>query len=162
MLTNGLLCGFQEFLYEHSYVEEGEVVVDIKEMLRALDIWNVSRTATSDRTKSPKITDKSSSRTVHLESKNRQLADLVSSLQTENLRLSQQLRASKSPTKLRDGNYDSRVSSQVAVIPSSPSRSHKALPTRGSNNSPTKTSKSLAAIASRDEKELVEIANTLQ
>ncbi|KAG6972821.1 hypothetical protein JG688_00003796 [Phytophthora aleatoria] len=83
----------EEFLCQFATEECGEIMVNIREALRALDIWQ-SR-VTSAQVVSSTLASNPQSKTAILESKNRKLNDVISSLQDANLRLSRQLDSAK-------------------------------------------------------------------
>ncbi|DAZ94491.1 TPA: hypothetical protein N0F65_003425 [Lagenidium giganteum] len=103
-----LTDAMEEFLFQYSYEEDGDVVVDVKEAIRSLDIWPTRpapvrpispQRSMATLSSSPTKLDTSPSKTIMLETKARKLQDRVANLQHQNEYLSLQLDASKEPAR---------------------------------------------------------------
>ncbi|EEY58859.1 uncharacterized protein PITG_11846 [Phytophthora infestans T30-4] len=153
----------EEFLYQFAVEHGGEMMINIREALRALDIWQ-SR-VTSPALKS--VSDHQSKATI-LDLKNKKLKELVFNLEAANLRLSRQLDSAK----LARSPPSTEESSSPASSPKSRVRSKlssgdfsstlKATDTRKFSFQNEKSSSSGLQVVNLHEQELVEIASTLQ
>ncbi|GMF34883.1 unnamed protein product [Phytophthora fragariaefolia] len=162
----------EEFLYQFAIEEGGEIMVNIREALRALNIWQSRVTSSSAQVAPSKLESNAQSKAIILESKNRKLKDVISSLQDTNLRLSRQLDSAKianSPSSSYESippawSPRSRAkmkSSSVGVL----SAKFKATsPDKRTAFSPVASPQSnpLLQVINFHEKELVEIASKLQ
>lgn len=148
----------ENFLYQFSSQDpSGEICVDVKDALRSLSIWN-SRGKAHSPGKSTAGTylltpahlpSDSPAKTIMLESKNQKLLGVISSLQNDNLRLSQQLRAVKEEPR-------SKPLSQS--LGSWPSKSSESSPKKARQQETKWTSK----VVNSHEKQLLDIANELE
>jgi hypothetical protein len=152
---------WQEFLYEHSYEDNGEILVDIKEALRSLDIWHLDQAPTSSAATAvagrPKSAQDPSTRVALLESKNKKLTSVVSNIRSENIRLSLELEASRASRTSPEGSSPSRT---IGGARSSPGKSQYGSNSTSSSTSPSKKANPTPVVASHEE-ELADIANEL-
>lgn len=147
----------ENFLYKFSsHDPSGEICVDIKDALRSLNIWQSrgkahspgKSTADTYLSTPTQLPSDSPAKTIILESKNQKLLGVISSLQNDNLRLSQQLKAVKTETKSK------HLSQSLGSWPS-----------KSSQSSPNKTqqqSKCTSKVVNPHEKQLLDIANALE
>ncbi|TYZ62580.1 hypothetical protein PybrP1_008612 [[Pythium] brassicae (nom. inval.)] len=156
----------EEFLYEFSFEDddsdgardaEREIVVSVKDALRSLDIWRSG--AASPSTK-PSANAKSMppAKSTVLEAKNKQLQSVISSLQSANLRLSQQLDAAVLLQK--------PASSITAPTPPHETSALLSSMLLGSSSAPALSARAVphakSAVVNQHEDALVKIANRLQ
>ncbi|OWZ18486.1 hypothetical protein PHMEG_0007406 [Phytophthora megakarya] len=137
----------EEFLYQFATDEEGKLMVNIREALRALDIWQ-SRVTSSLPVSPSKFSSDPQSKAVILEAKNKKLKDVISSLQDANFRLSRELDTAK-----------------LALSPKSQKESPtRALPKQSSVEVSVSrdSSSNKLQIVNLHEQELIDMANKLQ
>ncbi|RLN38432.1 hypothetical protein BBJ28_00002064 [Nothophytophthora sp. Chile5] len=157
----------EDFLYQFATEERGSIVLNVREALRALDIWQ-SRVVSSRGSKSStKLRDDSRPKAIVLESKNKKLLSAISSLQDTNLRLSRQVDAStwQSNEGVTPPAWSPRSRAAVAVRVTSKPSSIQVSPVKSailSSSTALSSSKTLSSIVNRHEKELVTMANALQ
>ncbi|ETL88495.1 hypothetical protein L917_12421 [Phytophthora nicotianae] len=155
----------EEFLYQFAAEHDGEMMVNIREALRALDIWQ-SRVTTSAQKISSKLASNPQPKTAILESKNKKLKDVIADLQDANLRLSRQLNPAKLAAIRKSNDIlpstwppRSRISvtSSVELSPK-----YKAPNPRKSSSQKGNSSRSGLQVVNLHEQELVEITSKLQ
>lgn len=144
-------------------------MVNIREALRALDIWQSRVTSSAGKVDSSKIASDPQTKAAILESKNKKLKNVISSLQDANVRLSRQLESTQLTLSLK-------TTDELTPCAWSP-RSLAAIKTSGEDVSPVKFKASTLAnplnlsrsssttrlqIVNLHEQELVEFASKLQ
>lgn len=114
----------QEFLYEHSYEDCGDIVVDIKQALRALDIWGLEHRGSPTSSKSPtKSSISSRGKEARLGTKSQNRFGVVTGPRSENMRISYEFQdAQDSYTEFAT---DKRNHSYNGSVPTSPSKTSK-------------------------------------
>ncbi|EGZ08656.1 hypothetical protein PHYSODRAFT_448306, partial [Phytophthora sojae] len=162
----------EEFLYQFATEEGGEIIVNIREALRALNIWQSRVTSSSAQVAPTKAASDAHSKALVLESKNKKLKDVISNLQEANLRLSRQLESTKlamSPKSAEESmppawSPRSRATMKTSSVEVSPVKFKATSPTKRTTFSPLASPKSssLLQVVNLHEKELVEIASKLQ
>ncbi|KAE9143314.1 hypothetical protein PF006_g11652 [Phytophthora fragariae] len=159
----------EEFLYQFSTEEGGEIVVNIREALRALNIWQSRVTSSSAQVAPSKAASNAYSKAAILESKNKKLQNVISSLQDANLRLSRQLDSAMSPKSAEQSappawSPRSRATMKPSSVEVSPVKFKSTYPTKQTSFSPPSPPKTstLLQVINLHEKELVEIASKLQ
>ncbi|POM58762.1 Hypothetical protein PHPALM_36546 [Phytophthora palmivora] len=159
----------EEFLYRFATNQGGEIVVNIREALRALDIWQSRVTSSA---LSSNISPDPLSKATMLEAKNKKLKDVISSLQNVNLELNKQLNTAKLAFSPKSGEESTRLSQSRATPKQS---SAETSPVHFNAISPAKVSAFSASssqeissssmqlqVVNLHEQELIEIANRLQ
>ncbi|GLE03682.1 hypothetical protein PINS_up012584 [Pythium insidiosum] len=139
----------EELLYQFSFPSDGddsEIVVDIKEALRSLDLWHVrspppSPSSRSRSTDVKRTEDSSPAMTTMLEVKTERLQRVVAHLQQENERLKDDC----NPRSPRDERVESRPPSPLAV-----------------SIKPTPTRDALTSVVTPHERDLAMLAERLQ
>ncbi|KAL3670650.1 hypothetical protein V7S43_003840 [Phytophthora oleae] len=150
----------EEFLYQFATESNGEILVNVREALRALDIWQ-SRVTSS--VVPSKLASDPQSKAKLLESKNKKLQQVISSLQDANLRLSRQLDSAKLAKSAEESSSPpSRVkSSSVQVSLVKPETRHSQTFPPSSRHKTANSSRKLSVV-NLHEQELVAMASQLQ
>lgn len=165
----------EEFLYQFAFEGSDEspdseaILVDVKDALRSLNIWQSGVTSPSKKPKStthgPMASDMSPTKSIVLEAKNKKLRNVISSLQDANLRLSMQLddavktsQSTKPKTTKPNSDKPRPFSTSVSI------NSASWLSTTELNDSKASDSKATLknSVVSHHEDDLVRIANQLQ
>ncbi|KAG7380584.1 hypothetical protein PHYPSEUDO_007024 [Phytophthora pseudosyringae] len=150
-------------------------MVNIREALRALDIWQSRDPSSADQVAPSESASDPQSKAAILESKNRQLKGVISSLQDANLRLSRQLDSAKLALSPKSGEESTaqawsprnRAAKKLSSVEVSPVQLKATSPAKtitysspSSQNSATSSLK--LQVVNFHEQELVEIASKLQ
>ncbi|KAK1935782.1 hypothetical protein P3T76_010477 [Phytophthora citrophthora] len=154
----------EEFLYQFATESKGEILVNIRQALRALDIWQ-SR-VTSSVVPSNLASDLESKAEI-LKSKNKKLQQVISNLQDANLRLSQQLDSAKlvksaeELTSVASALPSREKFSSGPISPVKHDTRHSQTFPPSSRHNPASSSRKLSVV-NLHEQELVEMASQLQ
>ncbi|TMW59751.1 hypothetical protein Poli38472_004820 [Pythium oligandrum] len=157
----------EEFLYRFAFTQDGnnnnEILVDIKEALRSLDIWLSVGTGNSQPSSPSKSPQKPLSpvRAAMLQAKTGQLQRVITQLQNENVRLSQALaRDTKPSSSEEDEREATRPPSPLKIAIKTPGQPLGS--TAASAQRSTSAVSSAKNVVTKDERELITIAQRLQ
>jgi hypothetical protein len=153
----------EEFMYQFATAQGGEIVVNIKDALRALDIWQSRVVSSGARVTPSPVASDPQTKAVVLESKNRKLLGVISSLQDANLRLSRQLDSALSPKAAEEAAAPAwSPRSRAAMRPSSVEVSPVKVKATATPKTPAFAPSTRLQVVNLHEQELIEIASKLQ